>query len=376
MMRCAAWLATLMLLAGCGGGPPSVPAPPPPQVGVAMPIVESVAVERSFHGRIEPIDHIELGARVSGTVRRVLVPGGSVVAEGQPLLELDPEPFRIAVQRAEAALAQARAALRQAEDARERMRRLFAEGKVAEQQRDDAERAAEAAAAALAAAESQLAHARLEASWTLLRAPFAGRIGLWSVSPGSQIIGGGMMPPTVLTTLTTIRPVYAAWDLDEPLFLALRERLLASAGGGAPVEVRVSLSGQQDAEHRGRVAFVDNHVDPGSGTVRVRALLDAELPPGAYARVVLAVAPPRPAVLVHERAIHAELTSRFVYAVDEAGQVRPWPVRVGARHGALVEVEGLPETQAVAVTDTARILRPGQAVRPRPIDMRTLAPRE
>lgn len=368
----------VLFLAACGA-PPPMPEMPPPEVGVASPIVRELAVERVFTGRIEPVDIVEVSPRVSGTVVQCQARSGRLVAAGDVLFELDPVPFRIAVERGEAAVAGAAAALKQAAETRDRNEKLLAAGLVADEQFAERLRSVEVNEALLAAAKANLANARLELEWTRVRAPIDGRLGLISINVGSQVQGGGAMPPSVITTLMSVAPVYAAFDLDEATYLRHAARLAESARGGEPVPVRVGHAGREDWLFGGRIVFIDNHVDPTSGTIRLRALLDkAENlpPPGAFARIALQLEAPRPAVLVHEQAIQAELATRYVLSVAADGTTAVQPVQVGARHGNLREVTGLAAETTIVVTNTAKVMMPGMKVAGKPTGMETLAPVE
>lgn len=374
-MRIAIILPALVL-AACGS-PPPMPAPPPPAVGVAAPLVRELPVERVFTGRIEPTETVELSPQVSGRILRVLAADGAEVKAGDPLLEIDPEPFRVAVARAEAGVAQAEANLRLATDARDRNQRLLKDNVVAQQVYDDSVTTAIAADAGLAAARAALATARLDLQYTTLKAPIAGRIGRLSATVGNIVQGGGGFPPSVVGTLVAIDPVWASFDLDEVSYRRLAPRLAASAAGTAPVRVRAGLAGEEGFPHPGSITFVDNRVDSGSGSIRVRATLaNAQrlLTPGAYARIVVEIEPPRQVLLVHEQSILAELATRYVLAVDSAGVTSFRPVQPGPAHGALREVTGLAPTDRIVATNLAKVFFPGMPVQPTPVDMETLLP--
>lgn len=366
----------ILTLAACGG-PPPMHEMPPPEVGVASPITRELPVERVFTGRIEPFDLVEVSPRVSGTVEKCQAGSGRLVAAGDILFELDPVPFRIAVERGEAAVAGAEAALKQARETRDRNQQLLSAGLIADEQFAERLRTVEVNEALLAAAKANLANARLELGWTTVRAPIAGRLGLISITTGSQVQGGGQMPPSVITTLMSVSPVYAAFDLDEATYQTLAPRLAASARNEQAVPVRVGLAGGEARPYAGRIVFVDNHVDPASGTIRLRALLDpaeALPPPGSFARIALQIEPPRPVVLVHEQAILAQLATRYVLGVAADGTTAAQPVQLGARHGNLREVKGLDAAASIVVTNTAKVPMPGMKVVGKPTDMETLAP--
>jgi multidrug efflux system membrane fusion protein len=234
-----------------------------------------------------------------------------------------------------------------------------------------------AADAALAAATAALTTTQLDLARTTVRAPIAGRLGTVRTTAGNVVQGGGGFPPTVVTSLVAVDPVYATIDLDEVTYRRLAPRLAASVAGGEPVRVRVGLAGEDGLPHEGRVTFVDNQVDAGSGSIRLRATIanpQRLLTPGAFARVGLEVEAPRPVLLVHEQAILAQLATRYVLVVDDKGLTSFRPVKPGVAHGALREVIGVGPTERLAVTNLAKVFFPGMPVQPLAVDMETLQP--
>ncbi|MBN8525464.1 MAG: efflux RND transporter periplasmic adaptor subunit [Planctomycetes bacterium] len=364
----------ILAIAGCGG-PPEMPHMPPPQVGVAAPLERSLPIERVISGRIEAVESVELSPQVSGIVQQVLAKDGAEVKAGDPVLVIDPAPYKAALARAEAGVAQAEANLRLATDARDRNAKLHKDNLVAQQVYDDSVTAAVAAEAALAAARAALTTAQLDLSYTTVRAPISGRLGTVKTTVGNLVQGGGGFPPSVITSLVSIDPVYATVDLDEVTYRRVAARISASVAGGEPVRVRVGLAGEEGLAHEGRVTFVDNRVDPGSGSIRLRATIanpDRRLTPGSFARVALEVDAPRPVLLVHEQAIQAQLATRYVLVVDEQGMTSFRPVQPGAAHGVLREVDGVKPGERMVVTNLAKVFFPGMPVAPMPADMETL----
>jgi RND family efflux transporter MFP subunit len=302
-------------------------------------------------------------------VARVLVADGAEVQAGQPILEIEPEMLAASLARAEAQTAQAEAQWRLARDARERNAPLVKSGAVPQQIYDDSGTAAAAAEAALAAARAALAAARLDLSYTVVRAPIAGRLGRIRATAGNLVQGGGPIPPSVVATLVAVDPVDAVFDLDEVTWAKLAPR--ASAG----VAVRVGLAGENGLPHAGTLRFVDNVIDSASGAIRLRATLPNPkrvLIPGAFARVAIEVEPPRPVLLVHEQCLLAQLASRYVLTVDDKGITAARPVTPGPAHGALREVVGLAATDRIAVTNLGKVFFPGQPVSPVAVAMETL----
>jgi membrane fusion protein, multidrug efflux system len=369
-MRIAIICLPLLVLAACGT-PPAAHQPPPPQVGVAMPLARELPVVRELSGRIEATQTVELSPQVSGKIARVLVADGAEVQVGDAIVEIDPEQFAAALARAEANVAQAEAQLRLATDARERNAKLFKENVVAQQVFDDSVSSAAAAEAALAAARAALTSAKLDLSYAVVRAPIAGKLGRIMTTAGNLVQGGGAMPPSVITTLVSVDPVEAVFDLDEVTWRHLAPRVAS----GERIAIRVGLAGEEGFPHAGQLTFANNAIDSASGSIRLRAAMpnpERLLTSGAYARIAIEVEAPRPVLLVHEQAILAQLATRYVLTVDDKGITAFRPVQPGPAHGPLREVSGLGPEDRIAVTNLAKVFFPGMPVSPTPVAMDTL----
>ena len=363
-MRCRAGLALAgLVLAACS---PHEPRPAsksvasaPVVVSVAATLERAVGESETFVGRIEAIERVELRPRVSGYLQRVAYVQGATVAAGEVLFEIDPEPFRLEVARLEAEVARARNRLELARAERARTARLVESGAVSRQELDERGAAERDAAAALAAGESSLAAARLALGYTRVQAPIAGRSGRAEVTAGNFVTAG----QTVLTTVVRQHPVYVAFEADEQTFLRATATRPGAGVLGAGVEV--GLATETGFPARGRVEFVDNRVNPQTGTILARARLDnrdGRYTPGLYARVRLSAAAPAPAVLVDDRAIGTDQTRRFVLVVDQAGRAAYRQVTPGATSGPLRVVrEGLAAGERVIVEGQQRV-RPGMTV--------------
>lgn len=363
-VRRAAWGALVLVgltLAACSpreSGPAAPSGAPVPTVSVAAALERTVGESETFVGRIEAVERVELRPRVSGYLQRVAYVQGSAVAAGEVLFEIDPEPFRVEVARLEAEVARARNRLELARAERARTAKLVESGAVSRQELDERAAAERDGEAALAAGESSLASARLALGYTRVQAPIAGRSGRAEVTAGNFVTAG----QTVLTTVIRQHPVYVAFEADEQTFLRAAAARPGAGVRGASVEV--GLATESGFPARGRVEFVDNRVNPQTGTILARALLDnrdGRYTPGLYARVRLASAPPAPAVLVDDRAIGTDQTRRFVLVVDEAGRATYRPVTPGAASGPLRVVRELKAGDRVIVEGQQRV-RPGMSV--------------
>lgn len=375
----------LAMLAGCGagGGAPGGhgdggghQGPPPPQVGVAAPLARELPVVRELTARIEAIETVTLNPQVSGLVVKVHVADGAEVKAGDPILDIDEAPLKATVARVAAEVARAESQLAQAKLQFERAKRLVDSQVISRQQYDDQEAAARTAEAQVAAAKAALTTAQLDLGYAKLKAPIAGRLGRILTTQGNLVQGGGPVPATMITSLVSIDPVYVSFDLDEGTWRQVGARLRASANGGAPVPVRVGMVGDQGFPHQGQVAFVDNRIDEGSGAIRIRARVanpDRLLTPGAFARVQVEIAPKRPVLLIHERAVQNQLDIRYVLTVDEKGGTGFRPVQLGDAVGTLRVVEGgLKADERIVVLGLAKIFYPGMPVAPAEASMETL----
>jgi gold/copper resistance efflux system membrane fusion protein len=372
--------AAILLLAGCGAQPPQaaggMKGPPPPNVGAAKPLTRELPVVRELTGRIEAVETVDVRPRVGGPIERVLVADGAEVKVGDVLMEIDPAPLRIIVARAEAEVARSEALQAQAKLAFERSRQLLTSKAVSQQLYDDQEAALRVATAQVAAARTALDSARLDLGYARVTAPIAGRIGRVLATTGNLVQGGGPVPATLLATIVS-REVYVTFDLDEGTWQKIGARLRAVGGNGAPaMPVAVGLAGDTDFPHAGAVAFADNRIDEGSGSIRVRARLagsDLNLTPGAFAHVRIELSAPRPVLLVHERAVLSQLNTRYVLTVDDQGATGFRPVQLGDTVGNLRVVEsGLKPDERIVVVGLAKVFFPGMPVNPSPASMETL----
>jgi RND family efflux transporter MFP subunit len=372
----AALLTVVVLaLAGCGQGQqPAQAPPPPPTVTVAHPIKRSVVDSDEYVGRFVAVDAVEVRARVSGYLDRVHFKDGQTVKQGDLLFTIDRRPFQNALDQARANLALARSNLVYTEGDLARGQQLVRERTIAEQvfeQRAQAKRNAEAAVAANEAAVRQ---AELDLQFTELRAPVTGRIGDRKVSPGNLVSGGtvaGTGSTTLLATIMSTDPIRLEFTFDEASFLRYERLSKESKNGeawGAATPVLARLIDEKEFAHRGRMDFVDNAIDRGSGTIRGRATFanaDGLFTPGMFARVQVPGSLPYEALLVPDAAIGTEQARKFVLVVGADDAVAQKYVTLGqvADDGLRVIKSGLAPDDRVIVNGLMRA-RPGAKVTP------------
>lgn len=364
----AAWPPRLLLAvvagaftAGCGqstaqgGGPNGGP----PPVSVAPVTQRSIQASEDFSARIEAQQTVELRSRVAGTVERVHFKEGQRVAKGALLFTIDPKPFAAEVARAQAQLASARTAAELAKAERERAEKLLPMQAVSQQEVDQLRAAERNAVAAEQAVRAALNTAQLSLGYTRITAPVAGRISRAEITAGNLV---GVGEP-VLSTLVASDTVQVWFDASESSFLKLSQAL--RAGGPAPT-VAVGLSNEDGYPHTGAVDFVDNRLNPATGSIRVRALMDnadGRFTPGLSARVRLSSGAAAPSTVVPERAIGTDQTRKVVMVVGDKNIVMPREVKLGALTDGMRVVSGVKPGELIIVDGLQRAF-PGAPVTP------------
>jgi multidrug efflux system membrane fusion protein len=336
----------------------------------AVPVTVATALERritewaDFSGRLEAIERIDVRSRVSGYIESVHFTPGSVVAKGATLFVIDPKPFAAEVARAEAVLAaaQARLALTQTELARARS--LLEDHAISQREFDERENAQRDAQASIQAAQASLAIARLNLGYTRITAPISGRVSRAEVTAGNLIAAGA--GAAALTSIVSTSPIYATFEADEQTFLKYAAQPSPQAGerGKAAVPIHMGLANEDGHPRVGRIEFVDNALDPQSGTIRVRAVFDnadGRLAPGLFARLKVGGGE-RQAVLIDDRAVGTDQSKKFVFVVDAGQRVSYREVKLGALvDGLRVVREGLQPGESIVVAGVQRV-RPGMQV--------------
>lgn len=334
----------------------------PTPVPVATILESNVTMWDEFSGRLEAVERVDVRSRVAGAVQSVHFVEGALVNRGDLLVTIDPDPYAAEVDRAQAQVVAAQARLAYAKSEHDRAQRLWDESAIARRELDERVNAQQEADANLRAAQAALQSARLNLSYTQVRAPVAGRVGKLEITVGNLVAAGPGAP--VLTTLVSVNPIYASFDADEQVVArALKDpRHLHDI----PVEIETATS---SAPLRGRLQLVDNQVSAKSGTVRVRAVFDNEdgsLIPGQFAKVRMGSASTVPALLISERAVGTDQSKKFVMVVGEDNKAAYREVSLGGTvNGQRIVTAGLAAGDRVIVNGLQRI-RPGSLVAPQP----------
>ncbi|MEH6665795.1 MAG: efflux RND transporter periplasmic adaptor subunit, partial [Brevundimonas sp.] len=309
----------LLVLSGCGNSAEGQAQSAPPPVSVATPLARQVTDWDEFVGRFEAVQTVDVRARVGGYVQAVHFRDGQMVRRGQLLFTLDPRPAQAALAAARAAVAQAeaQAGLARAEFAR--AEGLLEAQAVSQAEFDSARAAVAQAEAALASAQANVRARQLDLEFTRVTAPASGRVSDRRVDVGN-LVAGGSSAADVLTTIVSGGPIHFVFEGSEALLLKYQRD--ARSGGAAPVRIRL----QDEGEYRwsGALDFTDNAIDPASGTIRLRAVVnnaDGFLTPGMFGHARVAGSEAYQALLVPETAIVTDGPRRLVYVVGADGVV-------------------------------------------------------
>lgn len=371
MFRYSPWLLALLLtVTSCNNEQASSGGqPPPPEVGVAQVISKPVQQWDEYTGRITAIDTVELRPRASGYVQRVAYKEGQDVKRGDLMFLIDPRPYRAALENAQAQLARARVAQRLETIRNKRAQSLIEDNAISHEELD-LRRAAQAQSAAdVQAAEAAVATAKLNLSFTEVRAPVSGRASRALLTVGNLATAD----ETLLTTLVSQDPMYVYFDADENSYLRYREQERNRERTAQDNAVHVGLANEIGYPHTGTVDFLDTQVNPNLGTVRARAVLpnpDRIFTPGLYARVQFVSGQKAQALLIDEKAILTDQDRKYVYAVDEDGKAQRKDIVPGGMvDGLRVVRSGLSPGDRIVVVGLQKIFYPGMPVIPAEVPM-------
>ena len=340
-------------------------AAPAVDVDVANVVSQSITEWDSYSGRLEAIDKVDVRPQVSGKIVAVHFKDGVLVKKGDPLFTIDPQPYAAEVERASAqvAAAEARAGYATADAAR--ADRLLDGNAIARRDFDEKHNAAREANANLKAAKAALSAARINLGYTQIVAPVSGRVSRAELTVGNFVAAGASAPS--LTTLVSLSPIYASFDVDEQTYL----RSLSKSAGAA-IPVALGLADEDGYSRQGIVDSVDNQLDTRSGTIRVRARFDnadKSLVPGLFARVKVGGEKPHAAVMINDAAIGTDQAKKFVLVVDKDDHVQYREITPGNLHDGLrVIISGLKADERIVVNGMQRV-RPNDLVRPRVVGM-------
>ncbi|MCD6034677.1 MAG: efflux system, rane fusion protein CmeA [Rickettsiales bacterium] len=347
---------------GMGGGAP---------VSVAEVIEREVQIWSEFSGRLVAVDEVEVRPQVSGLIESIRFKNGAMVRKDELLLTIDPRQYAAEFNRAEGALASAKAQVSLAKTELARAKRLSKDQAIPQREYDERKNAYNVAEANLKSAEASLDAARLNLNYTKVKAPIAGKVGRAEITAGNLVEAGPNAP--ILTTVVGNDPIYVDFEVDENTFLQY-----AGAGNDTQIPVVMSLNGKNDLALSGHVESFDNHLNTTSGTIRARAVFDnkdGSLIPGLFVRVKLGTATQAPAVLITERAVGTDQNKKFVFVLGEGNAATYREIVLGSvvDGGLRVVREGLKPGEKIVVNGLQRV-HPGQPISPEMVSMDTGQP--
>lgn len=313
---------------GCGGAPASQEAPPPPKVDVGHPVARELTDEDDYNGWLQASAVVEVRSRVRGHIQKVHFKDGDEVKAGQLLFELDPRPFQVqidqAIARSKALEAQKVAAVKELA----RYQDLVKSGAVSKSELEKVQADAESYDAQIAAKAEEVKQYQLDLEFSKITAAIAGTIGRAELTEGNLVNAGGSDP--LLTTVVAYDPIQVYFSVDER---SLQRYMKANRGEGqesqAPLRerklpFRFGLDSDTGYPHAGFIDFADNRVDPETGTIQMRGVVENKqrvFVPGSRVRIRVPVSAPYAAVLVPDTAILSDQDKRYVLVVDDKNVV-------------------------------------------------------
>ena len=339
-------------------------APAGPPVSASAVVEKTLTETQEFSGRLEAIEQVQIRPRVAGFITAINFKPGSQVKKGDVLFVIDPRPFQAEANRAEAAAGSARAKADLAKLELNRAQSLLADKAIAQREFDERSSNFKQLDADARAAQAQYESAKLNVTYTQVTAPISGRVSKAEITLGNLVDASA-----VLTSVVSLENIYASFDGDEDTYL----RVGAAAHKGQPAVVRIGLANEEGFPHEGKLEFVDNQLDPRSGSVRMRARLandDGALVPGLFARVQLAGSTgAKPVVLINDRAVSTDQNRKFVFVVGAGNKAEYRPVTLGPQvDGLRVVRDGLKVGEKIVVNGLQRV-RPGAPVTPSMVAM-------
>jgi RND family efflux transporter MFP subunit len=362
-----ALVALLPMLTSCSQGQAkaSMSPPPPPAVTVSNPLQKTVTQYAEYSGTIRPIESVVIRPRVEGVLEEIHFTPGTTVNEGDLLYSLDARPYQRRLEEAEADLAISKANLNLAETTSHRMESAFKDNAVSEVSVIEAKANFATAEAVVAAAIAKVKRAKLNLSYTQIKAPIDGRIGQSLIDAGN-LVGTGNM--STLTTIVQDDTVLIYFSVSEKEFLDNKQQfdaLISSDKGSTPAFL--GLSRHHGYPYQGRIDYIDNQLDAESGTILIRGIFtnsDHKLLPGLFARVRVPLNKANDELLVPDTAFGRNQEGHYLFVLDKENKVLHRPVLTGALiEGMRIVSEGISPEDRIIVNGLQKA-RPGAPVTP------------
>lgn len=340
-----------------------------PAVSVAVPTKIEAIDEEFFEGYLAAIPTVEVRARVTGYLTRVFFKDGHDVKEGDPLFLIDPRPYEAILQEARAQVGRAEARVKRLDLDLARAEKLLPERNISKEDYDKVVGDRSEAIAEVRARQAAVEQADLNFRFTGIKSPISGRVSRTMVDEGNLVSAN----ITALTTIVAMDPIYAYFDVDERTVQRIRRRIAAGEVDSArekEVKIYLGLDSDEGYPYEGVIDFIDNTLNQGTGTLKVRARFDNKketLSPGYHVRLRMPEGRPYTALAVPERAIGTMQGQKFVFVVNGKDDVEYRGVTLGRAQGDLrIIAKGLEGNERVIVDGLQRV-RAGVKVAPKPL---------
>lgn len=351
---------------------------PPPEVSVATPVLEKVTDYLDFTGQTEAAESVDIKARVSGYLTKTAFKPGSEVKAGDVLFEIDPRPYQADLDRLAGDLAGLEARLKRQAAEMARAERLYKNKTLTAEDYEKTVGDHGETVGQIAATKASIEKAKLDLSFAIIKAPFAGRVGRDLISVGNLVSAN----TTLLTTIVSVDPSLVYFDMDEQNLLHLRELVRGKkikALDEARPPILLGLANETGHLHKGVIDFADNRVNPGLGTIKVRGTFentDRALVPGLFARIRIPVGEPHNALMVADRAIGTDQGQKYLLTVNAQNEVEYRVVKLGRLDGGMRVIEQGVGPQDRVIVNGLQRARPGAKVTPQAVEMRdVIAPK-
>jgi len=363
-------LSIFLTAVGCKKNSAQQQAPLP--VNVVTAVEKEVNEWDEFTGRLDPVESVEIRPRVSGYITEIHFEAGAIVKKGDLLYVIDPRPYQADFDRAKAEVDRMDAQLKLSQIELNRAKELRDKNTISASEFDQKAATYQGAAAAKSSAEAAKNSAALNLEFTQIKSPVDGRVSDQRITVGN-LVQPGAGAESVLTTVVSIDPIYAKVDADENAILKyvkLAEQGKRVSARMAKIPAWVELGNETDFPHEGYVDFVDNRLDPSTGTVRARMVLKNWDPnlitPGFFVRVRVAGATPYRAALVADRVISSQQGLKYAFVVKPDGTIERRTLETGSIfEGKRIVKNGLKDGEKV-VSTRLQLLQAGMKVQPIP----------
>ncbi|MDQ0740282.1 multidrug efflux system membrane fusion protein [Pseudomonas sp. W4I3] len=342
-----------------------------PEVDVATIVRTPIRQWDEFNGRVNAVDSVEIRPRVTGYVQRIAFKEGDGVHKGDLLVVIDPRKYQATLSSALARLERAKASLAMNEAQNHRAQVLVKSNAISKEEADTRHANFTQSQADVRDTAAAVALARLDLEFTEVRSPIDGRASRASLTLGNLAVAD----QTLLTSVVSQDPVYVYFDPDEHSYLRYSEQARKAQDHASKLSVRVGLSNESGFPHVGDVDFLDNQVDPATGTIRLRATLSNKnrvFTPGLFARVQLSSRLETSAILIDDKAVLTDQDRKYVYIVGAGDIAERKDIQLGRMNDGLRIVEsGLMPGDKLIVAGLQRIYFPGMPVKPSEVTMKT-----